>query len=156
MTTSNATRSAGILLHPTSLPGPYGIGDIGAAATQWIDRLAQARQTWWQMLPLNPTGLGDSPYSSFSAFAGNPLLISPDTLAEWGLVRRDELDKLRLPEARVDYGPVIERKTALLVKAWAGFRAGAASSLRADFEQFGAESSDWLDDYALFMAVKDS
>src|SRR5262245_11172458 len=78
MTTSNASRSAGILLHPTSLPGQYGIGDLGESAYRWIDKLAQAKQTWWQMLPLNPTGLGDSPYSSFSAFAGNPLLVSPD------------------------------------------------------------------------------
>ncbi|MBI1916915.1 MAG: 4-alpha-glucanotransferase [Planctomycetes bacterium] len=86
MTTLNAIRSAGILLHPTSLPGPYGIGDLGGSAYRWVDRLAQAKQTWWQMLPLNPTGLGDSPYSSFSAFAGNPLLVSPDPSVAIGFI----------------------------------------------------------------------
>ncbi|HKB35961.1 MAG TPA: 4-alpha-glucanotransferase, partial [Gemmataceae bacterium] len=156
MTISNATRSAGILLHPTSLPGPYGIGDLGGTAYRWVDRLAQAKQTWWQMLPLNPTGLGDSPYSSFSAFAGNPLLVSPDTLAEWGLVRRSDLDALRLPEGRVDYGAVIERKTALLTKAWENFRSGAADWLQQEFEVFAAEQAQWLDDFVLFMAIKES
>ena len=80
-------RSAGILLHPTSLPGPYGIGDIGAAACTWVNELVRAKQTWWQILPLGPTGYGDSPYQSFSAFAGNPYLISPDGLAEDGLLK---------------------------------------------------------------------
>jgi 4-alpha-glucanotransferase len=155
MTKLNATRSAGILLHPTSLPGPYGIGDLGGSAYRWVDRLAQAKQTWWQMLPLNPTGLGDSPYSSFSAFAGNPLLVSPDALAEWGLVRRENLGALQLPEGRVDYGAVIERKTALLKTAWDNFRSGAVAWLRQEFEAFAAEQS-WLDDFALFMAIKES
>src|SRR5712691_3968604 len=127
-------RSAGILLHPISLPGPYGIGDFGPAAYAWVDNLVRMRQTWWQVLPLGPTGLGDSPYSSFSAFAGNPLLVSPDALAEWGLVPREELGRMQLPEGRVDYGAVIQRKTALLNKAWQGFRSGAATWLRQEFE----------------------
>src|SRR5262249_24127777 len=156
MTTSNAARSAGILLHPTPLPGPYGIGGLGGSAYRWVDRLAQAKQTWWQMLPLNPTGLGDSPYSSFSAFAGNPLLISPDALAEWGLIPRQELAALHLPEGRVDYGSVIERKTALLKKAWENFRSGAARWLQQEFEVFAAEQYSWLDDFVLLMAIRES
>ncbi len=88
------TRRAGILLHPTSLPGPFGIGDLGPAAEAWIRWLAQARQTIWQILPLGPTGYGNSPYQSLSAFAGNPLLISPERLVEGGLVSRADLDPM--------------------------------------------------------------
>jgi len=82
-----ATRSAGILLHPTSLPGPYGIGDLGAPAYAWVDMLVRAKQTWWQVLPLGPTGYGDSPYQLFSAFAGNPYLVSPQGLVQDGLLK---------------------------------------------------------------------
>ena len=82
-------RSAGILLHPTSLPGRYGIGDLGPAAYAWVDALVRARQTWWQVLPLGPTGFGDSPYQSFATFAGNPYLVSPDVMVQEGLVQRD-------------------------------------------------------------------
>src|SRR5262245_48429517 len=103
-------RSSGILLHPTSLPGPYGIGDLGPNAYAWIDALAAAGQSWWQVLPLGPTGYGDSPYQCFSAFAGNPYLISPDLLARDGLLRQDELSAMTLPEGPVDYGPAISRK----------------------------------------------
>src|SRR5215213_189435 len=88
----NMERSSGILLHVTSLPSPHGIGDLGPAAYAWVDQLAQARQTWWQMLPLGPTGYADSPYQSLSAFAGNPNLISLDRLAEEGLLESSELD----------------------------------------------------------------
>jgi len=107
MTTLNATRAAGVLLHPTSLPGPYGIGDLGGSAYRWVDRLAQAKQTWWQMLPLNPTGLGDSPYSSFSAFAGNPLLVSAakENLCTWNFASHDMDSPLPLTveyEYRID------------------------------------------------------
>ena len=154
--TSNLTRSAGILLHPTSLPGPYGIGDLGATAFTWVDTLARAKQTWWQLLPLNPTGFGDSPYSSFSAFAGNTLLISPDTLADEGLIRRDDLASVRLPQDHVDYGAVFEFKQGLFVRAWENFRAGSGPSLHGPFETFCAEQASWLDDYALFMAIKES
>ena len=89
-----ACRSAGILLHPTSLPGPYGIGDLGPAAREWIDALAAAGQSWWQVLPLGPTGYGDSPYQCFSAFAGNPNLISPDDLVGFNLLDRDDISRL--------------------------------------------------------------
>src|SRR5437764_3736061 len=87
----NPNRSAGILLHPTSLPSPYGIGDLGPSAYAWIDALVQARQTWWQILPLGPTGYGDSPYQCFSAFAGNPYLVSPQYLMEAGLLDARDL-----------------------------------------------------------------
>src|SRR5947207_10546412 len=90
-------RSAGILLHPTSLPGPYGTGDLGPAAYAWVDALVQARQTWWQILPLGPTGYGDSPYQCFSAFAGNPYLVSPEGLLADGLLARADLDGLAFP-----------------------------------------------------------
>ena len=88
-------RSAGILLHPTSLPGPFGIGDLGPPAFAWIDALARARQTWWQVLPLGPTGYGDSPYQAFSAFAGNPYLISPVFLIHDELLTQDEVERIR-------------------------------------------------------------
>ncbi len=155
MPTSNATRSSGLLLHPTSLPGPYGVGDLGPAAHRWVDTLAAAKQTWWQVLPLTPTGFGDSPYAGFSAFAGSPLLLSPDALAEDGLVRREDLGELALPEGAVDYGVVYQRKTTLLERAWVGFRSGAAPALRAEFDAFCASRAAWLNDYALFMAIKE-
>src|SRR6266487_4578597 len=107
MTATKAVRSSGILLHPTSLPGPYGIGDLGPAARAWIDTLVDAKQKWWQILPLGPTGFGDSPYQAFSAFAGNPLLISPDVLARDGLIDQSDLAGARFLEDHVDYGPVI-------------------------------------------------
>jgi 4-alpha-glucanotransferase len=156
MTTSNAPRSSGLLVHPTSLPGPFGIGDLGAAAHRWIDWLADAKQSWWQILPLGPTGYGDSPYSSFSAFAGNPLLVSPEALAVDGLVPGDDLEKLRLPEGRVDYGTVYEHKNTLLDGAWEAFRSGTAGHLRPEFEAFRSKQASWLDDYALYMAIKES
>src|SRR6185436_13820835 len=98
-----SARSAGLLLHPTSLPSPFGIGDFGPAAFTWVDALAGARQKWWQILPLNPTGYGDSPYQSFSAFAGNPYLLSPELLLRDGLVKQADL-KADFPADRVDYG----------------------------------------------------
>src|SRR5271165_5948525 len=111
-------RSAGILLHPTSLPGPYGIGDLGPTAHAWVDALVRARQTWWQMLPLGPTGYADSPYQCFSAFAGNPNLISPEILVRDGLIKAADLPAPEFPADRVDYGPVIQFKHALLTHAW--------------------------------------
>src|SRR5215510_16558047 len=87
-----STRSSGLLLHPTSLPGPFGIGDLGPAAFTWIDALAHAKQSWWQILPLGPTSYGDSPYQCFSAFAGNPLLVSPEPLLNDGLLERSDLE----------------------------------------------------------------
>jgi 4-alpha-glucanotransferase len=151
-----SNRSAGLLLHPTSLPGPYGIGDLGPNAYHWVDALAYAKQTWWQILPLGPTGYGDSPYQCFSAFAGNPYLVSPDKLLEAGLIKPADVAGLRFPADRVDFGPVIQFKVKLLARAWENFKAGAAPHLRAEFEQFKHAQARWLDDFALFLALKDA
>src|SRR5947209_2928457 len=136
MATATTPRSAGVLLHPTSLPGPYGIGDLGPEAHAWVVRLGQAKQTWWQILPLVPTGFGDSPYSGFSAFAGNPLLISPDLLVQDGLLLHSDVRDVRLPVGRVDYGRVIELKNRWLATAWERFNAGFARDLREPLERF--------------------
>ena len=149
-------RSAGILLHPTSLPGRYGIGDLGPLAFAWVEALARAKQTWWQILPLGPTGYGDSPYQSYSPFAGNPNLVSPDLLAREGLVTGSDLDGTHFAADRVDYDNVTKFKNWLLDRAWQAFKAGAAGHLRAEFDQFQREEAHWLDDFALFMAVKES
>jgi 4-alpha-glucanotransferase len=148
-------RASGILLHPTSLPGPYGIGDLGPAAYAWLDFLAETGQQLWQVLPLGPTGYGDSPYQAFSAFAGNPLLISPDRLLEDGLLDEADLaDRPDFPAERVDYGPVIEYKYALLGRAFARYQAAPPPELRAELEAFAAQQAAWLDEFALFMALK--
>jgi 4-alpha-glucanotransferase len=149
-------RSAGILLHPTCLPGPYGIGDLGPAAHAWVDALVRARQSWWQVLPLGPTGYGDSPYQCFSAFAGNPYLLSPEVFQADGLLNTEEVTAPLFPAGQVDYGPVIRFKVRLLARAWENFQAGAAPALRAPYEQFCREQARWLDDFALFMAIKDA
>ncbi len=149
-------RSAGVLLHPTSLPSPHGIGDLGPGAYAWIDALAQARQRWWQILPLGPTGYGDSPYQAFSAFAGNPLLVSPQYLREDGLLDQWDLEEARFPAGSVDYGPVIAFKNRLLVRAWENFQSGRGAALRPPFEAFVRNQAGWLEDYALFSALKDA
>jgi 4-alpha-glucanotransferase len=150
-------RCSGILLHVTSLPGPHGIGDLGASACEFVDLLATARQKIWQVLPLNPTGYGDSPYQGFSAFAGNPLLIDLEALQQQGLVQTGDLP--RAPAAlndNVDYGWVIEFKLAALRRAAENFfLAGSSGDLDA-FELFCSQNKFWLDDYALFMACKDT
>jgi 4-alpha-glucanotransferase len=148
------TRSAGILLHPTSLPGRFGIGDLGPAAYAWVDALVRAKQTWWQILPLGPTGYGDSPYQCFSAFAGNPYLISPELLVADGLLKSADLENVHFPAERVDYGAVIKFKDALIERAWANYQGGSAPVLREPFEQFNLQQSGWLYDYAFFMALK--
>jgi len=147
-------RASGVLLHATSLPTPYGIGDVGPAAHRWIDRLRDAGQTWWQALPLGPTGYGDSPYQSLSSFAGNGLLISPDLLIEDGLLQKSDCEGYSFPATSVDYSGVIPFKHGLLEAAWSHFRAGARPDLRAAYEQFCAEQTHWLEDYALFRALK--
>jgi 4-alpha-glucanotransferase len=149
-------RSAGILLHPTSLPGPFGIGDLGPAAYHWVDALARARQKWWQILPLGPTGYGDSPYQAFSAFAGNPYLLSPEFLVRDGLLSDSDLAGVQFPPGHIDYGPVIEFKIRLGRRAWENFKSGKAAGLRGAFDDFKARQASWLDDYALFRALKDA
>lgn len=150
------SRSSGVLLHPTSLPGRYGIGDIGPEAFRFVDFLAQAQQSWWQVLPLNPTGAGDSPYTSFSAFASNINLISPDRLGEIGLVDRAALNEHLAPPGDVDFGWVNRFKKAVIRAAWDRFRSGGGpSELRQRFEQFCADKADWLNDFALFTAIRE-
>ncbi len=150
------TRASGVLLHPTSLPGPYGIGDLGPAAYEWVDALARAKQRWWQMLPLGPTGYGDSPYQCFSAFGGNPYLISPELLLRNGLLAESDITPPNFPADQVAFGPVIQYKLRLLNRAWENYQAGRAPGLRPLFSDFCAAEADWLDDYALFMALKDA
>lgn len=148
-------RSSGLLLHPTSLPGKYGIGELGAEAYRFVDALARARQSLWQVLPLGPTGYGDSPYQSFSAFAGNTLLVSLDLLVKEGLLSEEELkDAPSFSEERVDFGGVIEFKNALLERAYARFKQSAGENLRRAFSVFHEYAASWLDDYALFRAIK--
>src|ERR1700722_19097612 len=118
-------RASGLLVHVTSLPSPYGVGDLGPTALAWIDRLAQAGQRWWQMLPLGPTGYGNSPYQSLSSFAGNGLLISPGWLIEDGLLRASDCQVQAFPQKKVDYSAVIPFKHQLLKKVWTNFSAGA-------------------------------
>jgi len=147
-------RASGVLVHVTSLPSPYGIGDVGPPALAWIDRLHGAGQRWWQALPLGPTGYGDSPYQSLSSFAGNTLLISPDWLVEDGLLRTSDCAGASFSPTTVDFDGVKRFKETLLERAWKNFDAGARSDLRDDFERFGQEQAHWLDDYALFLALK--
>lgn len=149
-------RSAGILLHPSSLPGPFGIGDLGPTAYRWVEALARARQKWWQILPLGPTGYGDSPYQAFSAFAGNPYLLSPEFLVRDGLLADSDLAGTQFPPGRIDYGPVIDFKLRLVRRAWENFKSGAAQGLRGAFDEFKLMQASWLDDYALFRGLKDA
>ena len=148
-------RASGILLHPTSLGAPLGIGDLGPAAERWIDFLAVAGQKLWQVLPLGPTGYGDSPYQSFSSFAGNPLLISPEKLVEDGLLEPSDLASLRqLPADHVDFGAVIPAREALLDRAFERFEGGAAPALEVPLAEFANAHAAWLEDFARFMALK--
>jgi 4-alpha-glucanotransferase len=147
-------RASGLLLHVTSLPSPYGIGDVGPGAVKWIDRLREAGQSWWQVLPLGPTGYGNSPYQSLSSFAGNGILVSPDWLIEDGLLRPGDCAPPPFAETAVDYGTVIPFKHRLLERAWRNFRAGACPELKAPFEQFCHDQAHWLEDHALFQVLK--
>jgi 4-alpha-glucanotransferase len=151
------SRSSGILLHPTSLPSRFGIGDLGREAFRFADFLHAAKQRIWQVLPLGPTGYGDSPYQVFSAFAGNPLLISPESLAQEGLLSSEDLsDVPNFPQAQVNYGEVIHFKFPLLRKAFARFQNDGERSTQDAFQDFCQLQAAWLDDYALFMAIKDA
>jgi 4-alpha-glucanotransferase len=147
-------RQSGMLLHPTSLPGEFGIGDLGDEAYRFVDFLESSGQSVWQVLPLGPTGYGDSPYQCFSAFAGNPMLVSPDRLAAMGLLSAEDLAHHGFNAERVDYGPVIEYKSALLRKAYDAHKASLEHTLDVEFGAFCVESAGWLEDYALFRAIK--
>ncbi len=147
-------RSAGILLHPTSLPTKYGIGELGEDAFRFIDFLKSAGQTLWQVFPLGPTGYGDSPYQSFSAFAGNPLLISLDKLVEDGFLTSDDLSNIpNFNPSEIDFGNLIIYKTSLLKKAFQNAKNEIENN--PNFKVFCNENTFWLEDYALFMAGKD-
>lgn len=147
------TRHAGILLHPTSLAGPYGIGDLGPSAHEWVDFLGAAGCRLWQILPLGPTGYGDSPYQSFSAFAGNPYLVSPEALQADGLI--DAIEHPEFDDESVDFGSVIPFKLDLLANAYEKFASGRTSHpLAGRFRGFKRRQA-WLEDYAQFMALKE-
>jgi len=153
---ANEPRSAGVLLHPTSLAGRFGVGSLGPEASEFIGFLARAGQRLWQVCPLGPTGYGDSPYQCFSAFAGNPLLIGLEQLVADDLLSPDDLTDAPLAGDRVDYGAVIPWKSALLRTAFARFTRIASSRARARLARFEQLSARWLDDFALFMALKDA
>ncbi len=149
------SRSSGILLHPTSLPGRFGIGDLGEQAYRFVDFLEDSQQTLWQILPLGPTGHGNSPYMAYSAMAGNPLLISLEILQGHGLLSEDDLALTSsFAEDIVDYESVYTFKLDRLRRAAEQFKATDNDEAHADFERFRAECSDWLEDYGLFMALK--
>lgn len=148
-------RASGILLHPTSLPGRYGIGDLGEYAFRFIDYLKETGQRYWQVLPLNPTSYGDSPYQSLSTFAGNTNLISFDKLIAQGWLTHDDLADLpNFPIFKVDYGWVIDYHNKKLAVAYQRFAQGAKPEQKAAFESWCAQESAWLDDFALFVALK--
>ena len=146
-------RASGLLLHVTSLPSPYGIGDLGSSAVSWLDRLHDAGQTWWQSLPLGPTGYGNSPYQSMSSFAGNAMMISPGCLISDGLLSAKDCES-EFPADVVDYEAVIPFKVRLFETAWTNFKSGERKDLRPAYDEFCAQQQHWLEDYALFRALK--
>jgi 4-alpha-glucanotransferase len=149
-------RSGGILLHPTSLPGRFGIGDLGPQAHGWVDYLADCGCGLWQVLPLGPTGYGDSPYQCFSAFAGNPYLISPQALLQEGLLHaNDIIEEPGFSSSEIDYGAVIPWKLRVLDQAYERFKKSAPANLRQQHQGFQEAHRHWLPDYALFMAIKE-
>jgi 4-alpha-glucanotransferase len=148
-------RRSGVILHPTSLQGPLGIGDLGDAAYRFVDFLAAAGQSYWQVLPMSPTGYGDSPYQGLSVFAGNPMLISPQRLVAGGHLAESDLDDVPpFPSDAIDFGWVIPYKMDLLQRAFTGFRRRVSAHDVAAFDRFCREQAFWLDDLALFMALK--
>ncbi len=151
------SRASGILLHPTSLPGKFGIGDLGDEAYAFAEFLVTSGQGLWQVLPLGPTGYGDSPYQCFSAIAGNPLLVSPERLVESGLLSSEDVKHVpRFSAERIEFGRVIEYKDNLLRRAFENFNRTTDTLLRADFLGFCQKADGWLSDYALFRALKDA
>src|SRR4051812_36937841 len=144
-------RVSGILLHPTSLPGAFGIGDLGPSAYSFVDFLKASGQKLWQVLPLNPTGEGNSPYSSYSAFAGNTLLISPEQLVADQLLESKDLAALPFfPYDRVDFDAVRSFKNKLLRRSYDLFKSKCAPEVRDAFEEFCRRNGYWLNDFALF------
>ena len=150
-------RASGILLHPTSLPGPYGVGDLGPQAYSFASFLENSGQTLWQMLPLGPTGYGDSPYACYSAFAGNTLLISPELLVEDGLLTNEDITTHpELPAECVDFYEVHKWKSRLLLKAFENFKENAQKNFAQAFTEFSEQEDWWLKDYSLFQTLKDA
>ncbi|MFB2920795.1 MULTISPECIES: 4-alpha-glucanotransferase [Aerosakkonema] len=150
-------RSSGILLHPTSLPSRFGIGDLGMEAYRFVDFLADSKQRYWQILPLGPTGYGNSPYMCFSALAGNPLLISPEKLRDEGMLSEEDFWGLpEFPADKVDYEQVIKTKIPLLRKACENFKTRVSEFHQKEFTAFCHSKAYWLDDYALFMTFLDA
>jgi 4-alpha-glucanotransferase len=150
-------RSSGILLHISSLPGPWGIGDMGPEARRFVDILHHTGQQLWEVLPLGPTGYGDSPYQGLSAFAGNPNLISPELLLDERLLSMDDVAGYQpFEEGQVDYGAVIPFKRQLLQRAFERFRAGGNIELIEGLREFRKAHTSWLEDYALFIALKEA
>lgn len=148
-------RKSGILLHPSSLPGEFGIGDLGEYSYKFIDFLRKANQKLWQILPLNPTSFGDSPYQSFSTFAGNHLLISPQILVEEGyLTEEDIIDVPNFNKSKVEYGNVINYKNGLFKKAYENFKLHSNKLQKNNYIKFCKDNSSWLQDYALFVSLK--
>ncbi len=148
-------RSAGILLHPTSLPGKFGIGDLGTEAYNFANFLVTAGQKLWQVFPLGPTGYGDSPYQCFSAFAGNPLMISPEILKDDGFLKNEDLHNVpRFDSHKIDFGRLIDYKYKLLRKAFENFKKNR-TELEKALKAFEFENKDWLEDFTFFMAAKD-
>jgi 4-alpha-glucanotransferase len=149
------SRSCGVLLHPTCLPGPFGIGDLGPAAHRYLDWLAKAGARWWQVLPINPVGAGYSPYAALSSFAGNPLLVSPELLLEQGLLEAADLaDKPEFSPFAVEFDQVAPYKLALLQRAFKRFSHTKPAAPEEAFGRFLEENGFWLTDYALFAAIK--
>ena len=149
-------RSSGILLHPTSLPGKYGIGSLGKEAYKFVDFLKKSNQKLWQIFPLGPTGYGDSPYQCFSSFAGNPYLIDFDLLIEQNLLTEEDLKDVNFGENEeyIDYGAIYNQKYPLLRKAYENFKANGNKELKEKLETFKTENSSWLDDYSLYISLK--
>ena len=154
--TDRPPRASGLLLHPTSLPGPHGVGDLGAGVYRWIEFLEASRQTLWQVMPLGPVGMGNSPYAARSAFAGNPLLIALDQLAGRGWLDPSDLDGPDFPPHEVQYEAAAEFKLAALERAFTEFGSAPRRAEQDDWQAFCAREGAWLDDYALFMAIKDA
>ena len=156
--TYDGKRYCGILMHPTSLPSEYGIGDLGPGAYDFVDFLAAAGQSLWQVLPLGPTGFGDSPYQSFSSFAGQPLLISPEQLVRAGYLTQEDIRSIPKPafdETRADYGKALAYKQPMFELAYERFLSRGGFTILGDYFSFYLKNKYWLDDYAFYMACRE-